>query len=145
MKKPITNDVFYPRTIALIGISPQTSWWIHNLSNFQGKVYGVNPHPHEDLGIELYPSLLDIEDEIDHAIVMVSNRIVPQVLEDCGKKGVKVVSIFTSGFSEIQTEEGRALEAKVKEIAERLGIILVGPNCMGLYNSKIGLNFIGVD
>ena len=145
MKKPITNDVFYPITIALIGISPQTSWWTHNLSNFQGKVYGVNPHPHEDLGIELYPSLLDIEDEIDHAIVMVSNRIVPQVLEDCGKKGVKVVSIFTSGFSEIQTEEGRALEAKVKEIAERSGIILVGPNCMGLYNSKIGLNFIGVD
>jgi acetyltransferase len=128
MKKSITNDIFYPRTIALIGISPQTSRWIRNLSNFQGKVYGVNPHPHEDLGIELHPSLFDIEDEIDYAIVIVSNRIVPQVLEDCGKRGVKCVTIFTSGFSEIQTEEGRALEAKVKEIAEKYGIILVGPN-----------------
>jgi acetyltransferase len=140
VKKNITNDVFYPRTIALIGVSANTPW-THTLSDFQGKVYGVNPHPQEDLGIEVYPSLFDINDEIDQAIVMVPNKIVPQVLEDCGKKGVKVVSIFTSGFSEIQTEEGRLLEAKIKEIAERFGIILIGPNCIGAHNSRTGLNF----
>ncbi len=145
MKKPVTNDIFYPRTVALIGISPETLFWARNLSNFQGKVYGVNPHRYENLGITVYPSLFDINDEIDQAIVMVPNRIVPRVLEDCGKRGVKVVTVFTSGFSEIQTEEGRLLEAKAAEIAERYGIILVGPNCLGLYNSRIGLNFTGAD
>ena len=141
MKKPITNDIFYPRTLALIGISATTLGWAYTFSRFQGKVYGVNPHPQEILNLEIYPSLLDIPDEIDQAIVMVPNKIVPQVLEDCGRKGVKVVTVFTSGFSEIQTREGRRLQEKVKETAERFGIILVGPNCVGLHNSRTGLNF----
>lgn len=141
MKKPITNDIFYPRTLALIGISFQTIGWAYTFSNFQGKVYGVNPHPQKILDLKIYPSLFDINDEIDQAIVMVPNKIVPRVLEDCGKKGVKVVSIFTSGFSEIQTREGRLLQEKVKEIADKFGIILIGPNCVGLHNSRIGLNF----
>jgi len=141
MKKPITNDIFYPRTLALIGISATTLGWAYTFSRFQGKVYGVNPKPQEILNLQTYPSLFDIPDEIDQAIVMVPNKIVPGVLEDCGRKGVKVVSVFTSGFSEIQTREGRMLQEKVKEIAERFGIILVGPNCVGLHNSRTGLNF----
>lgn len=143
MKKPITNDIFYPKTLALIGVSssPITMGWTYTLSNFQGKVYGVNPHPQKIPGIEVYSSLFDINDEIDQAIVMVPNKIVPQVLRDCGKKGVKAVTVFTSGFSEIQTREGMLLQEEVKEISDKFGIIMVGPNCVGLHNSKIGLNF----
>jgi len=78
---------------------------------------------------------------VDFAIIAVPAPIVPKVLEDCAKKGVKLATIFSSGFSETGTREGVLLEKMIAEVAKKVGIRIFGPNCMDAYFPKQGLSF----
>ncbi|WP_456373975.1 acetate--CoA ligase alpha subunit [Methanocaldococcus sp.] len=133
--------IFYPKSVAVIGASKiegKVGYAImKNLKNFNGKVYPVNPKYDEIFGIKCYKSVLDIDDEIDLAVIVVPNIVVPKVLEECGKKGVKGAVIITAGFSEVGNYE---LEEKIKEIAKRYNIRVIGPNCLGIMNTQINLN-----
>ncbi|ACX73172.1 acetyl coenzyme A synthetase (ADP forming), alpha domain protein [Methanocaldococcus vulcanius M7] len=133
--------MFYPRSVAVIGATNREGKVgyaiMKNLENFNGRVYPVNPKYDEVLGLKCYKSVLDIEDEIDLAIIVVPNVVVPQVLEECGKKGVKSAVIISAGFSEVGNYE---LEEKIKEIAKRYNIRIIGPNCLGIMNTHINLN-----
>lgn len=134
------DSVFYPKSVAIIGASRQTGSVGHSLlaniidSRFQGVVYPVNPKARAILGIKCYPRVLDIPDDVDLAVVIVPAPLVPQVLEECGVKGIKGAVIISAGFKEIG-RRGIEREHKVKEIIEKYGIALVGPNCLGVVNT----------
>jgi len=136
---------FYPKSVAVIGASHEEKKigfviFKNLLEKFKGKVYAVNPNTEPILDQKVYPSVLSIEDEIDLAIIAVNAKIVPKVLEECGRKGIRNVVIISSGFSETKSEEGIKLEEEVKRISKEFNIRIIGPNTIGIYNPEIGLD-----
>ncbi len=134
------HSIFYPKTIAVIGASrDQGSVGQSVLANiidsrFQGIVYPVNPKARGVLGIKCYPSVIDIPDVVDLAIIVVPSRFVPEVLEECGKKHIQGAIVISAGFKEIGGE-GTALEEKVYQVIQKYNISLIGPNCLGVINT----------
>ncbi len=135
------DGLFDPKVVAVIGATPKEgkvgNILLKNLKNFRGKVYAVNPKYEEILGFECYPSVEEIPDEVDLAVVAVPANVVPEVLESCGRKGVKNVVVISAGFKEAGNY---ALERRVAEICRRYGMNMVGPNCLGIINTHNGLN-----
>ncbi len=135
--------LFYPKVVAVIGASPQEgkvgNTIIKNLRDFNGTVYAVNPKHKDILGYPCYPSVLDIPENVDLAVIVVPAKLVPRTLEECGKKGVKGAVVISAGFKEAGIE-GAKLERELVAIAKKFGIQLVGPNCLGLINTDIGMN-----
>jgi len=134
------DSIFYPKSIAIIGASRQPGSVGHSLlaniidSRFQGVVYPVNPKAQAILGIKCYPRVLDIPDDIDLAVVIVPAPFVPQVLEECGVKGIKGAITISAGFKEVGGS-GIAREQRVREIIDKYNIALVGPSCLGVINT----------
>jgi len=118
------HSMFYPRSVAVVGVSTNPQGWgghafIRRLKKvgFPGDIYAINPKATNEVhGVKAYPSVKDIPEPPDMVMVSVPARRVPEVLEDCIAAGVKNVHIFSSGFSETQEEEGRQLEARIVEI-----------------------------
>jgi acetyltransferase len=108
---------------------------------YRGKIYPVNPRHSEILGIKVYPSLGEIPGSVDYVISCVPAREVPDMLEVCSEKGVKAVHLYTARFSETGRPEAAELEQEVLKRARRLGIRIIGPNCMGIYYPRQGLSF----
>jgi acetyl coenzyme A synthetase (ADP forming)-like protein len=137
--------LFYPKTIAVVGASAHPHKIGHvvfrNLAfgNFAGKVVPVNPKYEKLLGKKCYPSIVDVYGRVDLVVIATPAHIVPKILEDCGKKGVKAVVLLSGGFGEVGNHE---LEEKIKEIAKQHNIALLGPNCLGVYVPKQGLDTI---
>jgi acetate---CoA ligase (ADP-forming) len=136
---------FNPRVVAVVGDSKSNNFnWLKAQKSFNGKLVSVhvNPKSFEDikaLGIENYPSLVDIPEPVDLAIVAVPRNTTPGVLDDCIRKGVAAAHFFSAGFSETNTEEGLTLERRLVKKAEKAGFHLIGPNCMGLFNPRVGI------
>ncbi len=138
---------FEPRSIAVIGASRDVNspGWVAFkilLENsrsglLKAKVYGVNIKGGELFGEPLYKSILDVPDEVDHAVILVPAKYVPGAMEECGKKGVKVATIISAGFSEIGNVE---LENKVVETARRYNIRIIGPNGLGVFDPWNGVD-----
>jgi acetyltransferase len=130
------RPILEPQSVAVIGASrqPGTVGYavLSNLlmGQYTGVVYPVNPKAKAICGVRAYPSILEIPDPVDLAVIIVRAPLVPQVLEECGQKGVKGAIVISAGFKETGPE-GAKLEAQVKEIAHHYGIALVGPNCLG--------------
>ena len=145
MFDPVSFDnLLKPKSVAIIGASRTRGfYWVRSFLEygFPGKIFPVNPKEKEVLGLKCYPSILDIPQDVDFAIIAVPAPIVPKILEDCAKKGAKLVTIFSSGFSETGTKEGALLEKKVAEVVKKTGIKAFGPNCMGVYAPRRRLSF----
>jgi acetyltransferase len=141
------DQLFSPSSIAIIGASQDIDkgggFVLHGLlqSDFQGRLYAVNPKQTEIMGLKAYPTIIDIQDEIDVVIIAVAARIVPLVMAECAQKGVKFAVIHSAGFSELGAQ-GKELEDEMLGVARQGGIRIVGPNCMGLYNPRANLNTI---
>lgn len=138
------DSLLNPRSVAIIGASRTRGfYWVRSFLEygFPGKIFPVNPKEKKVLGLKCYPSILDVPEEVDFAIIAVPAPIVPKVLEDCAKKGVKLATVFSSGFSETGTREGVLLEKRVAEVAKKVGVRVFGPNCMGVYFPKRSLSF----
>jgi acyl-CoA synthetase (NDP forming) len=143
------NTFFEPKGVAIIGASRRTmkaghvifkNFVINKQRNlFKAKLYPVNPTEKTILGFECYPSILDIEDEVDLVVIVVPATIVPQVMQEAATKGVKAAVIITSGFSEVGNHE---LEEEVTAIAKKAGIRVLGPNCLGVFDSKTGVDML---
>ncbi len=143
------NTFFEPKGVAIIGASRRTMKAGHVIFKnfvinkqrglFKAKLYPVNPGEKTIQGFACYPSILDIKDEIDLAVIVVPAKIVPNVMREVAKKGAKAVVIITSGFSEVGNHE---LEKEVTEIAKKAGIRVLGPNCLGVYDSKTGVDML---
>jgi acetyltransferase len=108
---------------------------------FPGQIYPVNPKTEEIDGLKVYPSVSAIPGSVDLAIVLVPHDRALPVVKECGRKGVKGAVLFTAGYKETGTEEGRALEEELVRVARSSGMRLIGPNGMGLYCPKTGLSF----
>lgn len=117
------------RGIAYVGrvdASPQAHNWFRRFGEDVRFCY-VNPRGGEAGGVPVFTSMAEVPDHIDLAVVKVAPAIVPQVIADCGRRGVRDVIVFSSGFSEVGAE-GAALEAKVAEAAREHGVRVIGPN-----------------
>lgn len=136
---------FTPRSIAVIGASrnPIKLGYVllDNLqrARFRGELYAVNPHPGRILGLPTYPSVLDLPEAPDLAILTVPAGAVREVLQQCCEKGVRAVVIITAGFRETGPAGARA-ERELVELARRHGTRLIGPNSVGVINTSIGMN-----
>lgn len=137
---PEFEVAFNPKTIAVVGASRETRFFgdfVGNLqrSGFSGRIYPVNPKAAggEIHGLKVYPSLVSVPEHIDLVMVSVPSHAVPSVLEDCVVANAKNVHIFTAGFKETGDKKGIELEERIQEVANRGGLHVVGPNCMGLH------------
>ncbi|AAB89317.1 acetate--CoA ligase [Archaeoglobus fulgidus] len=140
---PDLRDLFYPKSVAVIGASRTVGKpgfnivWNLKQNGFMGKIYPVNPNADKILELKCYPSILDIPDEVDMAIIAVPAKIVPEVMAECAQKGIKGAVIVSSGFSE-EGEKGAEYERRVLEIAKKHGIRIFGPNTTGVLNTENG-------
>lgn len=137
------NGLLRPKSIAVIGASTQPGkigfTVLDNLlkSGYEGKIYPINPKAPEILGFKAYPTIADVPGDIDAAVVTVPAKLVPQMTEECGKKGVKGLIIITSGFSEVGA---RDLENEIVEIARRYNVRILGPNIVGTLSNSDKMN-----
>jgi acyl-CoA synthetase (NDP forming) len=127
---------FEPKGIAVVGATPERyhggRHLVANLTfGYKGPIYPVNPKYHEILGLKCYPKVSDIEGPLDLVLIFVPAQAVPQVLEDCVKKGVRGAIVESSGFAEVGPE-GKALQDQCLGIARKGRMRIWGPNCMGL-------------
>ncbi|MFB5622585.1 MAG: 4-hydroxybutyrate--CoA ligase [Nitrosarchaeum sp.] len=127
-----------PKSIAIIGASDKRgsvgATITSNIMNgFKGTVFPVSPSRPTVFYKTAYKSVLDIPKPVDLAVIVINNLLVADVLEECGKKKVKGVIIITAGFKEVD-EEGAKREQKLKDIAKKYKIQIIGPNCLGVMN-----------
>ncbi len=144
------DKIFNPQNVAIIGASDvEGSVGYAIVKNFTqmgftGKVFFVNIRKPEILGVKTYPTVDQISEPIDLAIVATPAKTVPDVMEECGKAKVKGVIIVSAGFKETGSE-GKALEEKILESAKKYGIRVIGPNCIGLIRPRNNLNATFLD
>jgi acyl-CoA synthetase (NDP forming) len=138
------DTLFNPKSIALIGASNNPFKWGFIVptniltGQYKGKLFLVNPKEKKVLDRVVYPSINAIPEDIDVALIATPSDTVASIMEDCVKKGAKAAIVITAGFSETG-EEGAKLEKEVANIAKKGGIVLVGPNTMGVYSASLSL------
>ncbi len=113
---------------------------IYNLTEFgfRGLIHEVGPKGGVISGRRIFKSVLDIPDMVDLAVILTPARTVADILEECGQKGIRWAVVESAGFREYG-EEGKKLEEKVVQVAEKWGMRFVGPNCIGVINKENGL------
>ncbi len=132
------------KSIVVVGASPNPSKTGSGLikilteMGYQGRVAGVNPKGGEVHGCPLYRNIKEVPFDIDLAVLLISPQAIPQVVEDCGQRGVKGIVINAEGFAETG-EEGAALQRRVEELINRFGIRALGPNTTGIINTTTKL------
>ncbi len=141
-------DVFYnPRSVAVIGASKNIDKAGHVIFKnfaenkrrgvFRGEIYPINPNEENILGFRCYPSITEVPGEIELLVIVVPARIVPEIMKEAVNKKVRAIVIISSGFGEVGNKE---LEDQVVRIARKGGIRVLGPNCLGVYYSKSGVD-----
>lgn len=140
--------LFYPRSIAVIGASADNqrerqTGWVGRLMEFgySGRLYPINPRAKEILGLKAYCSIRDVPGPIDYAIIAVKAAVVPKALADCVSKQVKAVHVFSAGFNESGTKQGKALNQQLVSTINGCNTRVIGPNCMGIYCPAGGVTF----
>jgi acetyl coenzyme A synthetase (ADP forming)-like protein len=133
-----------PRSVAVVGASRDRATVGHQVfrnlldSGFAGIVYPVNPGAAHVGSVRAHASVTDIPGQVDLAVLAVPARAVPGVVDQCAAKGVKDLVVLTAGFSEV--EGGSDAQAALQDVVRRNGMRLVGPNCIGVVNTAVGLN-----
>lgn len=139
------NAIMNADSIAFFGASnnPTTMGTIQcmNLLNgdYRGKVYPVHPKEEQVLGLKAYKNVKEIPDVPQLAVLVLPTGIVPEIMSQCAKKGIKRAIIISGGFKE-KGEKGKALELKLKDITNQYGLRFIGPNCIGVINSTKNMN-----
>jgi len=135
------DALFRPRSVAVVGASRKRNTIgreiLRNLVDFgfEGPVYPVNPTADAVHSMRAYPSLDAVPGPVDLAIITVPRDLVPGVVEECGRKGVRGVVTITAGFREVGAE-GAEIERRLRETVAAHGMRMVGPNCMGIVNTE---------
>ncbi|HOO55459.1 MAG TPA: CoA-binding protein [bacterium] len=139
MSKHPLQTILAPESVAFLGASNNLltmgTVQMHNImaSGYQGKLYPVHPKLDRVLGLKAYPSIESLPDGIEVAVMVLPTRLVPETLEQCGKKGIKHGTIISGGFAE-RGGDGAELQRKMEETAKRYDIKFNGPNCIGVCN-----------
>jgi len=141
----VLEPFYCPASVAVIGASRDENKLGHavlkNLleCGYEGQIYPINPKAEEILGQRAYPSVLAVNGDIDLTVIVVPDRFVAAVLEECGQKGVKGVIVITAGFREMGGE-GIKKENELLEIIRRYNMRMLGPNCLGVIDTICPLN-----
>jgi acyl-CoA synthetase (NDP forming) len=148
MMKPDLHPLLNPKSIAIIGVSNDPSRiggrilrYLRN-HGYLGDIFPVNPKHDQIEGIKCYPDIASIPSETDVALVAVPEQSVLAVLEEAGKTKVKSAIVYSAGFSELG-EKGRIKQEKMKQVAEESGMMVCGPNCVGIigFHNKTAMSF----
>ena len=143
MEISAVDALMQPRSIAVVGASGTPGKIGYTVcknlldSKYIGKIYPINPTLPEILGMKCYPSVLDVAESIDAAVITVPAKLVPQVTEECGKKGIKGLIIISSGFSEVGRHD---LEDQTLDFAKQYGSRILGPNIVGTLSNSDKMN-----
>jgi acetyltransferase len=139
------DAIFKPRNVAVIGATEKqnsvgrTLLWNLISNPFGGTVYPINPKRANVLGIRAYPTIADVPDQIDLAVIVTPAVTVPGIVQECVDAGVKGAIIISAGFKEIG-EEGVKLEQQILAAAQRGKMRIIGPNCLGVMSPVTGIN-----
>ena len=135
------HKFFYPESVALIGASANPIRPSYNLVGnqvklgYQGRMYPVHPSEKEILGVKAYPSVTDIEEIVDLAVIAVPHAQTPRILRECIEKGIRRVVLVAGGFSETG-EEGKKIQQQMLELVRKSGIRAIGPNALSPINPR---------
>ncbi len=139
MKKMDLKPMLKPASVAIIGASRDPDKVGHVIlqnyinGGYPGRIYAVNKSATEILGVKSYPSVLDIKDDLDLAVICVPAAFVPDVLDECGRAKVKTTVVVSGGFAEIGAQE---LQDKLVAIANKYNMPTLGPNCLGVMDPR---------
>jgi acetate---CoA ligase (ADP-forming) len=131
---------FNPATVAIVGASRDATRIGSRLldemirAGFRGEIYPVNPKATEIQGLKAYPSVRDVPNRVDLAVIAVPRDAVAGVVDDCAARGVRAIVVITAGYSETNAE-GKELQQQLLEKVRNHGMRMIGPNCMGLLNT----------
>ncbi|MFO7664605.1 MAG: bifunctional acetate--CoA ligase family protein/GNAT family N-acetyltransferase [Chloroflexota bacterium] len=137
--------MFKPQSVAVVGATERagsvgrTILWNLISTSFGGTIFPINPSRSSILGIKAYPSISEVPDSVDLAVIVTPAKTVPGIIRECVAAGVKAAIIISAGFKETGPE-GEALEQEILAIARKGGMRIVGPNCLGIMNPLTGLN-----
>lgn len=145
---PDLEFLFHPRSIAIVGTPSDPAMnqgagvFLDSLLAFgyRGDIYPVNPKLSQIKGLKCYPDLMSLPRDPDLVICCIPAALTLQLTKDCASRGVKVISLYTAGFSEAG-KDGAKVERELLSLARRGGIRLIGPNCMGLYCPSTRLSY----
>ena len=136
----ILDKIMKPNSVAVVGASVKEgtvgSEVMKRLTeyDFQGQIYPINPKGGEMYGLKAYTSVLEVEGEIDLAVIVVNSKFVLDTIDQCHEKGIKGIVVISAGFKEVGGE-GVALEKQLMEKINAYGMRMVGPNCVGVINT----------
>jgi acetyltransferase len=136
---------FAPESVAVIGATDREGTVgrtvLVNLlrGSFPGNVYAINPNRGEALGVRCYPSIRSVPKTVDLAVVVTPARTVPALIGECMDAGVRSAIVISAGFKE-RGAEGAGLERQIQKQIRRGKMRVVGPNCLGMMNPRLGLN-----
>jgi len=138
---------FNPRAIAVLGVSKDLwkfgSVIYGSIRNFAPQIplYPVNSRISELMGEKVYPSISDLPEEVDLAVICLPAPLVPEAVRECSAHGISAVEVISGGFGETGTAEGKRLQAELGSLAGP-GLRIVGPNCFGVYSPAGGVTII---
>jgi acetyl coenzyme A synthetase (ADP forming)-like protein len=139
----LSPEIFSPESIAVVGASGEPSKVgyavFRNLLPFPGRLYAVNPNRSEVQGRKAWPSLSSLPEPVHLAVIAVPAKVVPGIIEEAGRSGVKAAIILAGGFGETGAS-GKSLEREVLEIARKYSLRILGPNCLGIMLPHKGVN-----
>lgn len=143
-KNPL-DVIFSPKSVALIGATERegsvgrTILWNLMTNSFGGTIFPINPKRGSVMGIKAYPSIGEVPEQVDLAIIVTPARSVPDIIRECVNAGVKGAIVISAGFKEIGPE-GVKLEQEILTEARKGQMRIIGPNCLGVMNPISGLN-----
>jgi acyl-CoA synthetase (NDP forming) len=151
-RKPVSprrvGAIFHPRSIAFVGATARFGKWGHMVSTaaigggFAGDIYLVNPKGGTILGRKAYKSVSELPDGVDLAVVTIPAAGVMELIGELAKKHIRSMVLITSGFGEVDAA-GKALERQLAQEAQKQGVLILGPNTMGITNPHIDLFCMG--
>jgi acetyltransferase len=139
------NPFFNPKGVVVVGASSDPSKLGYGLarnlvqSNYPGEIHFVNIKGGTLLGRPIYSSVAEVPDPVDLAALLIPARFIPDMLRDCGERGIRAIIIGSGGFRETSIK-GAALENECQRIAAEYGIRLIGPNCVGLLDTHLPID-----
>jgi len=142
------GKLFHPRSVAFVGASAEFGKWGHNLfcilaaGHYKGRIYLVNPKSADIAGRQVYKTVADIPDVVDLAVVTIPAAGVRDLIPELKAKGIRNMLLISSGFSETG-EKGRQMEEALVQEARAAGILILGPNTMGICNPHLSFYCTG--
>lgn len=141
-RRPVEN-VLSAKSVAIVGASPKGRWPMGIFRNlkkaYKGKIFLINPNYQEIENYPCYANLAALPEVPEELLILIPTRAVLGTLEEATKLGTKSATIYTAGFGEGDDPKGKERAQSMKDLCERTGFVICGPNCMGSYSLSEGL------